>query len=100
MPPPRDERGAVDVVALGNPHLSLGEVAELRRLVGEAGADARKHPDVRTLSFSSRSPLSHADQAHLLSSAIDKSLGDKKERHSFDLEAGGVTFKSMNAIGG
>ena len=47
-----------------------------------------------------RSPLSHDDQAHLLSRAIDKSLGEKKERHSFDLEAGGVTFKSMNAIGG
>ena len=47
-----------------------------------------------------RSPLSENDQRHLLSNAIDKSLGDKKERHSFALEAGGVTIKSMNAIGG
>ena len=61
--PPRDERGAVDVVALGNPHLSLGEVAELRRLVGEAGADARKHPDVRVIATLSRAVLRDAETA-------------------------------------
>lgn len=47
-----------------------------------------------------RSPLSPQDQEVLLEQAVGRALEGKKERHRFDLEAGGVTTKAMNAIGG
>lgn len=47
-----------------------------------------------------RSDLPQPHMERALALAIGRALGDKKERHSFDLSRPGVTFKAMNAIGG
>ncbi len=47
-----------------------------------------------------RSPEHPIVQRARLDEAIDRALFGKRERHAFDLDAGGVTLTPMNAIGG
>ena len=58
----------VDLVALGNPHLSFSEVESLAAMVG--GGGGAKHRDVRVIATLSRFVLEQAEAAgHFLDTA-------------------------------
>jgi cis-L-3-hydroxyproline dehydratase len=54
----------IDLVALGNPHLSVSECQDLAQLIRDEGG-SRKHADTRIIACMSRSVHEQADARHL-----------------------------------